>query len=123
MLLEPLRDNKWRAKICDCGSANFAQLTNTAGPGNPTYAAPESDKPALQTTKMDVFSYGIVLLETNTQRFPDQRTRELLFDMLGHRQEMVGLIRWCTRHTPNDRPSMEEVLVELEKIDSNYKTR
>ncbi len=123
VLLEPLRDNKWRAKICDCGSANFVQLTKTAGPGNATYAAPESDKPALQSTKMDVFSYGIVLLETNTQRFPDQRTRELLFDMLGHRQDMVALIRWCMRHSPDDRPTMEEVLVELEKIDLKYKSR
>ncbi len=123
VLLEPLRDNRWRAKICDCGSANFAQLTNTAGPGNPTYAAPESGTPKLQSPKMDVFSYGIVLLETNTQRFPDPRTRELLFDMLGHRQDMVGLIRWCIKHTPNDRPSMEDVLVQLEKIDETYKSR
>lgn len=120
VLLEPLRDNKWRAKICDCGSANFVQRTNTAGPGNPTYAAPEADTPKLQSTKMDVYSYGILLLETNTQRFPDPRTRELLFNMLGHRPEMVTLIRHCMEVAPNDRPSMEEILVRLEDMMDRY---
>ena len=120
VLLEPLRDNKWRAKICDCGSANFVQRTNTAGPGNPTYAAPEADTPKLQTTKMDVYSYGILLLETNTQRFPDPRTRELLFNMLGHRPEMVALIRDCMVVAPSNRPSMEDILVRLEDMIGRY---
>eukprot|EP00731_Ephydatia_muelleri_P024166 Em0016g437a len=63
VLLEPLGAHMWIAKLSDFGSSNFARQVTTAGPGNFTYAAPESSDPDLQSPKMDVFSYGILLLE------------------------------------------------------------
>ena len=53
VLLEPGPNNSWRAKVSDYGSANFLQQLRTAGPGNPTYAAPEADIPSQQSPKMD----------------------------------------------------------------------
>eukprot|EP00731_Ephydatia_muelleri_P024195 Em0016g466a len=63
VLLELLGAHMWIAKLSDFGSSNFARQVTTAGPGNFTYAAPESSDPDLQSPKMDVFSYGILLLE------------------------------------------------------------
>jgi len=36
------RDNQWRAKLSDYGTANFLQDTMTANPGAPNYSAPEA---------------------------------------------------------------------------------
>ena len=51
ILVEHTELGGYRAKVSDYGSANF--LT-TMGPGNVTYAAPESMNPRLQSPKMDV---------------------------------------------------------------------
>jgi len=55
VLLDRLPSIGWRAKVSDYGSVNCLQHLKTAGPGNPTYAAPEADVPKLQSPKMDVF--------------------------------------------------------------------
>ena len=36
------RENQWRAKVSDYGTANFLQDTMTANPGAPNYSAPEA---------------------------------------------------------------------------------
>ena len=48
--------------MSDYGSANFLSKVTTVGPGNASYAAPESMNPKLQSPKMDVYSYGILML-------------------------------------------------------------
>ena len=40
VLLNPGADGSWLAKLSDYGSANFTRQVRTAGPGNPSYAAP-----------------------------------------------------------------------------------
>eukprot|EP00731_Ephydatia_muelleri_P037892 Em0591g2a len=72
VLLEPIGPGNWKAKVSDYGSANFLSKVITMGPGNASYAAPESFNPKLQSPKMDVYSYGILLLEMATGQFPDQ---------------------------------------------------
>ena len=71
VLLQPLGGDMWRTKLSDFGSSNFARQVITVAPGNATYAAPESSDPKLQSPKMDVFSYGILLLEMALGQFPD----------------------------------------------------
>ena len=66
VLLEPIGLGSWRAKVSDYGSANFVSKVTTTGHGNASYAAPESSNPKLQSPKMDVYSYGILLLEMAT---------------------------------------------------------
>ena len=46
VLLNPGPNQTWLAKLSDYGSANFMQQVTTAGPGNPTYAAPEASNPS-----------------------------------------------------------------------------
>ena len=59
VLLNPTKDRAWIAKLSDYGSANYARSAVTQGPGNAAYAAPD----ALQTPAMDVYSFGVLLLE------------------------------------------------------------
>ena len=71
VLLEPLSNDLWRAKVSDYGTVNLLQQLDTICPGNPTYAAPEANDPNQQSTKMDIFSFGALLLEmlTGTECF------------------------------------------------------
>ena len=68
ILLQALPARMWRAKISDFGSANLARLSKSAGEGAIIYTAPEAfpqtnpKAPYIpHTTKIDVFSYGILL--------------------------------------------------------------
>ena len=118
VLLEPLPNGCWRAKVSDYGSANFMNLISTTiGPGNPTYAAPEANSPHHHSPKMDVYSYGILLVEMCLRELPESQPER--------RQEqiqciqwvsMVSLIRRCTSERPALRPTMSNVMVLLARI-------
>ena len=113
VLLEPGPNNSWRAKVSDYGSANFLQQLRTAGPGNPTYAAPEADIPSQQSSKMDVYSYGVLLLEMWSRRFPNPEECEALLQRV-QQPAMVALIRQCMEQEPVRRPTMSDIIRQLE---------
>jgi serine/threonine protein kinase len=77
VLLEPLPKGRWRAKVSEYGTVNILQKLNAICPGNPCYAAPEADDPNQQSLKMDIFSFGILLLEMLAGESPDKRERLL----------------------------------------------
>ena len=112
VLLNPGPGGSWLAKLSDYGSANFTRQVRTAGPGNPSYAAPESAIPSQQSPKMDVFSFGVLLVEMATRRFPDK-------DVLAAQIRQVTvprlpeLIRRCTNANPSRRPDIRDVLTQL----------
>ena len=111
VLLEPSgTDNSWKAKVSDYGSANYQLQLGTVGPGSPAYASPEANNPARQSPKMDVFSYGVLLLEMASREMPEgaERRRELLREMGW--PAMEGLVRECTREEREERPTMAVVL-------------
>ena len=123
---------KWRAKISDFGSAKIAQFAVTKAPGAIVYSAPEAfqsimnpDAITKQTPKMDVFSYGVLLCEAITCRFPD---RDAFQDMLrqvyrisdrprGSRSTqgylLHALIFSSCDNDPLKRPTMNEVIKQL----------
>ena len=113
VLLEPGPNNSWRAKVSDYGSANFLQQLRTAGPGNPTYAAPEADIPSQQSPKMDVYSYGVLLLEMCSRRFPNPEECEALLQRV-QQPTMVALIRHCMEQEHMRRPTMSDIIRQLE---------
>ena len=112
VLLNPGPGGSWLAKLSDYGSANFTRQVRTAGPGNPSYAAPEAAVPSQQSPKMDVFSFGVLLVEMATRRFPDK-------DGLAAQIRLVTvprlpeLIRRCTNANPSRRPDIRDVLTQL----------
>ena len=70
VLLQPSPDGGWLAKVSDYSTANFQSQLQTENPGSPVYTAPESNNPALQSPKMDIFSFGVLLVEMCTCDFP-----------------------------------------------------
>ena len=115
VLLDHDHDNSWKAKVSDYGSANFLRQLRTAGPGNPMYAAPEANIATQQSSKMDIFSFGVVLVEMCTARFPDPATRERL--ILSIREpRLVGLVRQCTAQDKDRRPSAADIITRLTEL-------
>ena len=112
VLLEPLGGEMWRTKLSDFGSSNFARQVITVAPGNATYAAPESADPELQSPKMDVFSYGILLLEMAHGQFPEVQRRQEVIRQLSW-STMKTVIENCTAKDRNNRPSIADVLIRL----------
>ena len=117
VLLEPLPNGCWRAKVSDYGSANFMNLVSTTNPGNQTYAAPEASSPHQHSPKMDVYSYGILLVEMCLGEFPESQP-ERQQEQIQRIQwvSMVSLIRRCTSERPAHRPTMSNVMDLLARI-------
>ena len=118
--MERLADERWRAKLSDYGSVNFVQLVTTKAPGCVAYAAPESLNPAMQSPKMDVFSYGVLMIEIFSCQLPAPDYREeLIRGLHSDRQcaEVIPLIHQCISIDPQARPDMADILINLIKDD------
>ena len=115
ILLEPSGHNQWKGKLSDYGSANIQhQISSTVGPGNPAYAAPESRYPNDHSPAMDVYSFGVLLMEMVVHRPPSPTTREK--DALIRTIQwapMKALIQSCTQEAKEQRPTTSNVLEEL----------
>ena len=126
VLLKQQSNGSWLAKVSDLGSANLAREAYTLNEGSLVYCAPEAftDKSKTRsddtlTTKIDVFSFGVMLCEVVTAQFPDedkfpsmlQRTRRLW-------PKIYPLIESCVEKDPARRPSMADVVTTLQSIPS-----
>ena len=111
VLLQHL-SNSWQAKVSDYGSANYInQISNTVGPGSPLYAAPEARYPRLHSPKMDVFSFGVLLVEMCAGEQPEtvQELQETQISRINW-PAMVSIIRECINERPENRPNMSHVM-------------
>ena len=115
VLLERSGADIWKAKISDFGAAIFLECMNTPTPGNVSYAAPEAGIPLQQTVKVDVYSYGVILLEMCSGEFPDPKTRVTTLQQLHVSwPEMAQIVEECLKADPTQRCSMAKVLLKLE---------
>ena len=112
VLLEVIQLNQWRAKLTDYGSVNLLRQLRTENPGSPLYAAPEASNPRLQSPKMDVYSFGALLLEMLTGQLPVQDDRPGMFRKI-HHELLLRLIRRCFSDNPEDRPRASDIISEL----------
>ena len=115
VLLNALPNNGWKAKVADYGSVNLVQKLQTVGPGNPVYAAPEATDPAQQSPKMDIYSYGVMLVEMLTDQFPEEESRSVLIESIGH-SGFTAIVRRCLNKEKENRPSAEQLLLDLSNM-------
>jgi len=112
VLLEELPRGTWKAKLADYGSVNLVRQLNTENPGSPAYAAPEASIPHLQSPKMDIYSFGALVLEMLTGRLPVPDLRRKLLCQV-HQEQLLSLIRRCLNDRSTDRPTASGVVSEL----------
>ena len=121
VLLESKGPHKWKTKISDFGSANKACQAVTRGTGAFIYSAPESipnliDVQKALTTKMDIYSYGVLLCEIMTCRFPDSSVfQEMLQHVRSRAPPLYELIISCIKKDPDNRPTIKQVIELLDK--------
>ena len=112
ILLNQRPNGRWSAKVTDYGSVNTQRMLNTMNPGSPVYAAPEANNPSLQSTKMDMFSLGVLLIEMCSGQFPSDNGRERLFFTIQDRQ-FSDIISRCIDRERDNRPTAQQLLNEL----------
>lgn len=120
ILLEPMGNSTWKAKLSDYGSSEFV-TTLSIKSSSPTlqtsiFSSPEARSAELHSPKMDVYSFGIVLLEmckpadsvvNNTSNDVHFRIQHMLWT------SMASIIRSCINMAPADRPTMSDVIKKL----------
>ena len=118
VLLEPSAKGQWKAKLSDYGSANLAhQISTTVGPGSPAYSAPEAPYPDRHSPAMDVYSFGVLVMEMIVRKPPPPTTvaREVEVESVPW-PSFKQLIQKCIQREYQNRPSTGQVLIELTSI-------
>ena len=112
VLLEPIQSWQWRAKLSDYGTVNLFHQLETVNPGSPVYAAPEANDPRLQSPKMDIYSFGALIVEMLTGQLPTPEDRPALL-LKVHHDQLLDLIRRCLSERAQDRPDAATFIGEL----------
>ena len=116
VLLKDCGNEKWLAKLGDLGSAKLQQYCTTPGPGALAYAAPEVADPERHSTKMDVYSFGVLVVEVLTKTLPFQNLNTLKGQVQQEFPQYHQLVTSCTNQQSSDRPTMYDVIGQLNKI-------
>ena len=116
VLLNPSDPQNWVAKLADFGSANFLYLVSptSKAPGAFPYAAPESNEPMEHSPAMDVYSFGVLLMEMSlhqpaslTAIEREQQARNIKTPVF------KALVQKCLQHEKDKRPHILDVIQEL----------
>ena len=103
----------WRAKVSDYGSANLQPMIDrTIHPGNPVYSAPEASIPKDHSPAMDVYSYGVVLIEMMICCIPEVTQRQFHINSI-RRPTFKALIERCLKENRRERPTMSEIITDF----------
>jgi serine/threonine protein kinase len=124
-----LIDDTWRAKLTDFGLSKIQSasiMTINERSHAIQWMAPESlTRHPVYTEQSDIYSYGVILWEIMTGKRPyeDVTEKEILNRIeQGKREEIpqtiptvyAEIIRRCWSKNPNERPSLTEIIREIE---------
>jgi serine/threonine protein kinase len=124
-MLEASANGRWkRAKLCDFGSAKLTSRASTPAPGAAIYSAPEI-LPATkgkQTVKVDVYSFGVLYCETLLACLPPNLdpTAADFSKFISDLKRLEGkdihqTAHICTNKNPKKRPTMKDVLQDIDQ--------
>ena len=121
VLLLSLCDGNWLAKLSDFGSANLIRTATTPAEGAVIYSAPEVtiEQRGPQTTKVDVYSFGVLVCEVTLCRLPpDPKDFPAYLDTLERDADnrIYQLAKNCTKRNPEERLTMHDVLVQIDEF-------
>ncbi|XP_071631322.1 mitogen-activated protein kinase kinase kinase 7 [Temnothorax longispinosus] len=116
-------------KICDFGTACDLNTYMTNNKGSAAWMAPEVFEGSRYTEKCDVFSWGIILWEVLTRKKPFDDIGASAYRIMwavhvGQRPPLIegcpkpieDLMTRCWQKTPEERPSMDEVVRIMTKL-------
>lgn len=133
-----------QAKIADLGTARMIgthkRMQHTPTPGTPIFMPPEANTSNPKyDSKLDIFSFGQVMLHTLTQVFPyellppthetpsgkikgrselerREKYMEILHSQLQKDHQLSRLVASCFDNAPRRRPTAKEVMTVLEEF-------
>ena len=125
------------AKILNLTPARMTQMTQTKAPGTPCYMPPEAltAKPKY-TTKIDVYSYGVLIIHTLCGRWPfpedvfrpdpqnldtmipisEVERRAEYLQEIGNDHPLMAMIQQCLSNAPARRPEAPALLDQVNTI-------
>ena len=119
VLLKAQYNGEWLAKLGDLGTAKLQHLATTVGPGAMIHGAPEAADPSKHSPKMDAYSFGVLVLETLTKTLPFDNLTTLKDRVQQQYPQYHQLVTSCTNQQSNDRPTMYDIIGQLDRIKIN----
>ena len=134
-----------RAKVTDFGMSKLAKVNPrmtslTLCPGNVLYMSPEAlDESPTYTDKLDIFSFGVLLVQIMTRQFPNPSNRFQVIDdprypdkirravpeaerrhnhlqLISDTYPLKPVALQCLKNKERERPSAQEVSVRLSEL-------
>ena len=110
---------EWIAKLSYVKYTRLVNIKQVVTPAYFLYTAPELQQRETvyqQTVKMDVYSFGVLLIEMLTGEMPTGSIEALMKSIPSRWPCFVPLITSCTIIDPNQRPSMRQVINQLDLV-------
>jgi serine/threonine protein kinase len=124
-----LIDGDWCPRVCDFGAAVISGERAKAPVGSPAYMAPEMFNCEAVTEKADVFAFGMLLFEivVGKPAFSPTLTAMQIMKKIFYREwptiphwvepALALVIERCWEVKPKRRPSFDEILDALERME------
>ena len=120
VLLNTQYGRGWLAKLGDLGTAKMKQVAviGAMDAGVRVHDAPEAEDVAEHSPKIDVYSFGILILELLTETNPAvlKNVDSLKLQVQQQFTQYNLLVSSCTSYQVIDRPTMYDVIKELDRI-------